>query len=57
MDNKMGHAWPSRLRDALDFSPADPADRQILDEQVVSDILESGSDDDDRDDTEKTMDE
>ncbi len=60
MGKKMGHAWASGLRDALDFSIANPADRQILDEQVVSDILKSRSYDDDRDymdDTEKTMDE
>ncbi len=57
MGNKTDHVSTSRLRHALDFSLADPADRQILDEQVVSDILESRSDDDDGDETEKTMDE
>ena len=56
MGNKIDHVSTSRLRHALDFSIADPADRQILDEQVVSDIPESGSHDDDRDDAEKTMD-
>ncbi len=57
MGNKIDHVSTSRLRHAVDFSIADPADRQILDEQVVSDILDSRSDDDDGDDTEKTMDE
>ncbi len=57
MGNKIDHVSTSRLRRALDFSLADPADCQILDEQVVSDILESHSDDDDGDDTEKTRDE
>ncbi len=50
----------SELRDAMDVLIADFADRQGLDEQVVSDIPESGSHDDDRDDmddAEKTMDE
>ncbi len=47
----------SELRDAMDVLIADFADRQGLDEQVVSDIPDSRSDDDDRDDTEKTMDE
>ena len=57
MGNKMDHLSTSRLRQALDFSLADPDDRQILDEQVVSDILKYRSDDDDRDDTEQTVDE
>ena len=57
MGNKTDHLSTSKLGHALDFSLADPADRQILDEQVVSDILDSRSDDDDGDDTEKTMDE
>ncbi len=39
----MGHALASRLRDALDLSIADPADSQILDDQAVRDILETGS--------------
>ena len=50
----------SELRDAMDVLIADFADRRGLDEQVVSDIPESGSHDDDRDDmddAEKTMDE
>ena len=42
MGNKMGYA--SGPLDVLDLSIADPADRQILDEHVVSDILKSGSD-------------
>ncbi len=60
MGNKIGHARKleppaddasaSGLRDALDLSITDPADRQILDDQAVQDILESGSYDDDRDD-------
>ena len=57
MGKKTDNVSTSRLRHALDFSIADPADRQILDEQVVSDVLDSRSDDDDGDDTEKTMDE
>ncbi len=57
MGNKIDHLSTSRLRHALDFSLADPDDRQILDEQVVSDILDSRSDDDDGDDTEQTVDE
>ena len=57
MGNKMGHASASGSRDALDFSLVDPDDRQILDEQVVSDILKYRSDDDDADDTEQTVDE
>lgn len=60
MGNKIDHVSTSRLRHALDFSIADPADRQILDEQDVSGIPESGSyddDSDDMDDAEKTMDE
>ncbi len=47
----------SELRDAMGVLIADFADRRGLDEQVVSDILDSRSDDDDGDDTEKTMDE
>ena len=39
----MGHALPSRLRDALDLSTADPADSQIFEDQPVQGILESGS--------------
>ena len=39
----MGHASPSRLRDALDLSIADPADSQILDDRAVQEILETGS--------------
>ncbi len=39
----MGHASASRLRDALDLSIADTADSQILDDQAVQEILESGS--------------
>ncbi len=39
MGNKTDHLSTSKLGHALDFSLADPADRQILDEQVVSDIL------------------
>ncbi len=42
MGNKMDYA--SGPLDVLDLSIADPADRQILDEHVVSDILKSGSD-------------
>ena len=57
MGNKLDHTSTSRLRDALDFSLVDPDDRQILDEQVVSDILKFRSDDDDADDTEQTVDE
>ncbi len=38
----MGHASPSRLRDALDLSIADSADCQILDDQAVQEILETG---------------
>ncbi len=65
MDNNMGRARKleppaddeSELRDAMDILIADFADRRGLDEQVVSDIPESGSHDDDGDDTEKTMDE
>ncbi len=70
MGNNMGRARElespaddeseSGLRDALDFSIADPADSPTLDDQTVSDILESGSyddDSDDMDDAEKTMDE
>ena len=68
MDNNMGRARKleppaddeSELRDAMDVLIADFADRQGLDEQAVSDIPESGSHDDDRDDmddAEKTMDE
>ena len=50
----------SELRDAMGVLIADFADRRGLDEQVVSDIPESDSYDDDPDDmdnTEKTMDE
>jgi hypothetical protein len=47
----------SELRDAMDVLIADFVDRRVFDEQVVSDIPESGSDDDDRDDSEKTMNE
>ncbi len=47
----------SELRDAMDVLITDFADRRGLDEQVVSDIPESGSHDDDGDDTEKTLDE
>ncbi len=50
----------SELHDAMDLLIADFAARRVFDEQVVSDIPESGSHDDDRDDmddTEKTMDE
>ncbi len=57
MGNKIDHASTSKLRDALDLSIADPADCPILDDQTVSDILESRSDDNDGDDTEKTKDE
>ena len=57
MGNKMDHVSTSKLHHALDLSIADPADRQILDEQVVSDILKYRSDDDDADDTEQTVDE
>lgn len=39
----MGHASPSRLRDALDLSIADPADSEILDDRAVQEILETGS--------------
>ncbi len=70
MGNKIGHARKleppaddasaSGLRDALDLSIADPADRQILDEQAVQEILESSpyplldlSIGDGRDDTDK----
>ena len=34
----MGHASPSRLRDALDLSIADPADSQILDDRAEQKI-------------------
>ena len=68
MGNNMGRARElephaddeSELRDAMGVLIADFADRRGLDEQVVSDIPESGSHDDDRDDmddAEKTMDE
>ncbi len=71
MGNKIEHARKleppaddeSELRDAMGVLIADFADRRGLDEQVVSDIPESGSHDDDpddmddTDDTEKTMDE
>jgi len=50
MDDKMGGARPlepddastTGLRDAFDLSIADPADSQILDDQAVKNILESG---------------
>jgi hypothetical protein len=50
MDDKMGSARKlepddtssTGLRDAFDLSVADSADSQILDEQAVKDILESG---------------
>ena len=41
MGNKMDHA--SGSRDALDLSVADPADSPILDDQTVSDTLETGA--------------
>ena len=53
MGNKTGHARKldpaddtsaSGLRDAPDFSIADPTDSQIIDEQELLDILESDSD-------------
>ena len=43
MGNKMDHASTSKLRHALDFSTADPADSPILDDQTVSDTLETGA--------------
>ncbi len=43
MGNKMDHASTSKLRHSLDFSTADPADSPILDDQTVSDILETGA--------------
>jgi len=50
MDDKMGGAQKlepddastTGLRDAFDLPIADPADSQILNEQAVKDILESG---------------
>ncbi len=51
MGNNTGHARrleiaddasASGLRDALDLSIADPADTQILDDQTVQEVLESG---------------
>jgi len=50
MDDKMGgartlepdDASTTGLRDAFDLSIADPADSQILDDQAVKNILESG---------------
>ena len=50
MDDKMegarklepDDASTTGLRDAFDLSVADPADSQILNEQAVKDILESG---------------
>ena len=47
----------SELRGAMDVLIADFVDRRVFDEQVVSDIPESGSHDDDRGDADKTMDE
>ena len=43
MGNKTDHASTSKLRRALDFSIADPADSPILDDQTVSDTLETGA--------------
>ena len=43
MGYKIDHASTSKLRHALDLFLADPADSPILDDQTVSDILESGS--------------
>ena len=54
LERRADDASASGLRDTVDLSITDPADRQILDDQAVQDILESGSYDDDRDDKEKT---
>ena len=43
MGNKIDHASTSKLRHALDLSIADPADSPILDDQAVSDTLETGA--------------
>ncbi len=44
MGNKLDHTSTSKLRGVLlDFSIADPADSPILDDQTVSDTLETGA--------------
>ncbi len=43
MGNKIDHVSTSKLRHSLDFSTVDPADSPILDDQTVSDTLETGA--------------
>ena len=43
MGYKIDHASTSKLRHALDLFLADPADSPILDDQTVSDTLETGA--------------
>ena len=44
MGNKTDHVSTSKMRKVMvDFSIADPADCPILDDQTVSDILETGA--------------
>ncbi len=59
-DDASADASASRTRDAIDLLVSDFTARQVFDEQVVSDIPEPDSYDDDpdvMDNTEKTMDE